>query len=221
MKRPIRPCARCDKPRYLNNSYCKKHARFVAMRACARRRGKHEPSMEEMERIADGLDGMKCPDCGIVMLWKSRRFRVLATLQHYRDGSIGIVCHTCNVRHSRLPGDVYRELEAGQKFCCMCERRMPLTSFYPENRNATAKHGEASYGAYCKECHKVRMRRDRERAIRRGQVEFPKFKTCSRCHARLPVDKFGRNVASRDGRRSDCKACCALATREKRAKAKV
>jgi hypothetical protein len=53
-----------------------------------------------------------------------------AVLQHYRDGSLGIVCHACNTKHGMMPGDSYRDVPVGYKLCRSCKTIKPLDMFY-------------------------------------------------------------------------------------------
>ena len=50
----------------------------------------------------------ECPECGTAMNWfTADGASTVATIQHYRDGTIAIVCKSCNTRHAFMDGDSY------------------------------------------------------------------------------------------------------------------
>lgn len=86
--------------------------RMTQMKKCAKKAGKYVPTDEEIKNLP-GFD-LVCPDCGKEMLVTSRnnpkkRNRVMS-LQHYRDGTLALVCISCNSRHGKMKGDSYRDL---------------------------------------------------------------------------------------------------------------
>jgi hypothetical protein len=108
---------------------CEKHKRFLQMQSSAKHDKKYAPSLYEIERLVP--KDMVCPDCGKQMHWIDNSNRsASAVLQHYRDGSLGIVCHACNTKHGMMPGDSYRDVPVGYKLCRSCKTIKPLDMFY-------------------------------------------------------------------------------------------
>lgn len=125
---------------------CAKHRRFVQMQKTAKQDDKYVPSIFELETLVPA--DMKCQDCGVEMNWIDGSNRPAnAVLQHYRDGSLGITCMSCNTKHGNMPGDSYRDVPAGHKFCGSCKTIKPLNDFGKRS---------AKEGAYpktkCKSC---------------------------------------------------------------------
>lgn len=114
--------------RHGRSNMCDKHHRFNQMQKVAKMDKKKIPSLWEMESLVP--KDMKCPDCKIEMHWIDDEKRSLgAVLQHYRDGSMAIVCHSCNVKHGHMPGDMYRDVPRDSKLCISCKVIKPLTEF--------------------------------------------------------------------------------------------
>jgi len=93
-------CSRCgvDAARKQGNQWlCARHYRFGQMRCTAKRNGKQVPSYDDLERMCNDT----CAECGVVMNLLSRAGELerTASLQHYRDGSMAIVCRSCNTRY--------------------------------------------------------------------------------------------------------------------------
>lgn len=112
---------------------CLKHLRFAYMRWCASNRGLAVPSREELERLLALSNGMRCADCGKQMVWiREAGVRDAAvSLQHYRDGTFGLVCSSCNTRHQHMPGDTFRQVGPDFKHCARCNTTKPRSEFYP------------------------------------------------------------------------------------------
>lgn len=128
---------------------CAVHYRFWQMRTAAKRRGKSVPSEDELHRLV--RNPFVCQDCEVPMGWTqalgAERARTVS-LQHYRDGTIGLVCHSCNTRHTFMPGDSYREMPKDHKRCPSCETVKPQTEFGPDS----SKRGPIKIKSYCREC---------------------------------------------------------------------
>lgn len=132
--------------RHGRSNMCEKHHRFTQMQRTAKADGKYTPSLFELESLT--LKDMKCPDCGVEMRWIDDDNRSSgAVLQHYRDGSLAIVCHSCNVRHGFMPGDMYREVPDGHKLCISCKSIKPLSDF-----NVRRESGKTYPQSKCKSC---------------------------------------------------------------------
>lgn len=114
--------------RHGRSDKCAKHHRFSQMQKAALSDKKYVPSFYELESFVPA--NMACPNCGKVMHWIDDANRSSgAVLQHYRDGSLAIVCHSCNVRHGFMPGDMYKNLPDGHKLCVACKTIKHLTNF--------------------------------------------------------------------------------------------
>jgi hypothetical protein len=117
------------------------------MRSGAKRAGKYVPSHDELEKLFDPT--MLCPDCGVKMNWRARDGQsTVASLQHYRDGSLAIVCRSCNTRHAFMKDDDYREMPKDHKLCPCCKSIKPLTAFVADN----TRSGLAKRKSHCKSC---------------------------------------------------------------------
>ena len=125
---------------------CARHYRFGQMRARAKRDGKAVPTHEQLAAML----GDSCGDCGVVMNLLSRvgeRERT-ASLQHYRDGSMAIVCVSCNTRHAFMPGDSYRDMPKDHKRCPQCETAKPFSDYAADN----GRSGPMKLKSWCKQC---------------------------------------------------------------------
>ena len=122
-------CGMVASKTYRQKNMCDKHNRFRQMQRTARIDNKYVPSLFELEAICP--TDMKCQDCNQIMNWidfKNRNFG--AVLQHYRDGSLGIVCMSCNTKHGAMPGDLYKQIPIGHKLCVSCKKIKSLKEFY-------------------------------------------------------------------------------------------
>ena len=147
---PAFPCSRCrvDATHKQGHQWlCPKHYRFGQMRNTAKRYGKYVPSHEELQNLLNSK--FICVDCNEAMVWLSRENKCkVASLQHYRDGSIAIVCRSCNTRHARMIGDSFRLLPKNQKYCPSCKISKDSANFYLDN----ARTGELKRKSWCKQC---------------------------------------------------------------------
>lgn len=143
-------CSRCGLPAVRKQGHqflCGKHYRFGQMRALARKRGKLVPSHEELHSMA-GSD-LCCPDCTGAMNWLAIEGQSsVASLQHYRDGSLAIVCRSCNTRHAFMPGDSYRDSPKDHKHCPKCQATKPFTEFSKDS----GRSGPMKLKSSCKSC---------------------------------------------------------------------
>lgn len=126
---------------------CAKHYRFGQMRAKAVSRGLYAPADHLLDRLLQ--PGLVCPDCRRQMNWLSSEGQsTVASLQHYRDGSCGIVCRSCNTRHAFMPGDTYRDMPKDHKWCPKCSTAKPFTDFASDN----GRSGPMKLKSHCKAC---------------------------------------------------------------------
>ena len=76
------------------------------------------------------LTGMECPHCKREMHWdRSHGTASQITLQHYRSGLMGFLCHSCNVRHAAQDGDSFVTIPITHKLCRDCNQVKPLDAF--------------------------------------------------------------------------------------------
>lgn len=124
-------CYVCGKEaikRHGRANLCEQHRRFLQMQKVAKSDGKYVPSLFELEKLVPA--DMKCQDCGDQMHWIDDDNRAKgAVLQHYRNGTLGIVCMSCNTKHGLMPGDSYRDVPHGHKLCRCCKTIKPLSMF--------------------------------------------------------------------------------------------
>lgn len=143
-------CSRCGDPAVRKQGHqhlCAKHYRFGQMRVRAKRDGKPVPAHAELHNMR-GVD-LKCPDCGVPMNWLAADGQsTVASLQHYRDGSMAIVCRSCNTRHAFMPEDSFRSMPAGHKYCPRCEKAKPFEQFSADN----GRSGPLKLKSWCKQC---------------------------------------------------------------------
>lgn len=99
------------------------------------RYGKANPGLAKLEELAKVLNQMKCPVCGIEMVWTCDRFdrsgirKRVVTLQHDRNGDFKLICFSCNSRHYFHGGDTFYTLPNGMKPCAVCKKLLPLDAF--------------------------------------------------------------------------------------------
>lgn len=128
------------------SNLCAEHGRFVQMQKAAKADKKYVPSIYELQSLVP--KDMKCRDCGIEMNWIDNTKRSSgAVLQHYRNGTIGITCLSCNTKHGLMHGDSYRDLPLGHKLCRACKMIKPLEMF----GKRSAKEGDYPKSK-CKSC---------------------------------------------------------------------
>lgn len=140
-----------------NQNLCSKHYRFGQMRASAKRHGKSVPSHQQLAEMRGA--NLICPDCGRGMNWLAKDGQVtVASLQHYRDGTMAIVCRSCNTRHAFMDGDEYREMPKDNKLCPRCKKIKPLSEFALDaSRSGIAKRKSA-----CRKCSGIQVKQWKE-----------------------------------------------------------
>lgn len=147
-------CSRCQDAAvvvYRKVRLCAKHHRFSQMRSTARKHGKEIPTYEQLESLLSATAGMVCKDCGRKMNWlrtDTASISTQITFQHYRSGSMALICLACNTRHAKMPGDDYLALPKGHKRCPKCGAVKPLTEFGKGGFNK----GVARIRPYCRQC---------------------------------------------------------------------
>lgn len=143
-------CSRCEDSAVRKQGHqwlCAKHYRFGQMRATAKRHGKSVPSNEALHMMR-GAD-LTCPDCGRRMNWLAADGAdSVASLQHYRDGSMAIVCLSCNTRHASMEGDSFRDMDTSSKQCPRCGQIKQATEFTSDN----SRSGALRRKSLCRDC---------------------------------------------------------------------
>jgi hypothetical protein len=146
---PAFQCSRCGVGAVRKQGHqwlCARHYRIGQMRSRASRDGKAVPTHEQLETMWRDT----CADCGVVMNVLSRdgeRERT-ASLQHYRDGSLAVVCVSCNARHASMPGDTFRDMPKDHKRCPRCETIKTFASFSAD----LGRSGPMKLKSWCKSC---------------------------------------------------------------------
>ena len=151
----------CDEPAVLfcgRDNKCQIHARFRQMKDGARKAGKYNPTVEELEALASANPKLECPHCGVKMNWLRNGDDILTqiTLQHYYDGSVGLICYSCNCRDGAMKHEECFSLPEGKHICNTCGEMKGLEEF---PKYARAKTG---HGGICKKCNSARNRKYRE-----------------------------------------------------------
>jgi len=154
-------CAKCNLTSVIKQGrqwFCEKHYRFVSMRSGAKRSNKYVPSHDELEELFDPK--MLCHDCGVKMNWRAKDGQsTVASLQHYRNGTIGIVCRSCNTRHAFMKNDDYCEMPKDHKLCPCCQLIKPLINFSSDK----GRSGVAKRKSYCKSCSDISVNKWKEK----------------------------------------------------------
>jgi len=140
-------CGSLASHRQGNSWLCPKHYRFGQMRSSAKRHGKTVPSTKELEGLL--CPNMRCLDCHRVMNWLGKDNQTLVvTLQHYRNGSFGFVCRSCNSRHASMDGDSFCEMPSDHKYCPSCKLIKPFSDFCVNN----SRSGPMKIKSSCRQC---------------------------------------------------------------------
>lgn len=143
-------CMHCDSVALVKRGrrLCSRHYRYEQMCDGAKRSQQAIPTYEQLDAMP-GTD-LVCPDCSVEMGWfKSDKGAArTASLQHYRDGTLAIVCMSCNARHASMPGDQFRDLPKEHKKCPKCSEVKPFDMFYRDRHRG----GVLMLSSYCKTC---------------------------------------------------------------------
>ena len=141
-------CAWCDRSAHIRQGrilLCEVHYRLSSMRSTAKRAGKEAPTVKEMESLIPSP--LVCGGCHRPMNWlQSQGASTQATFQHDRDGTLKIVCLSCNTKHACHPGDSFWSVPEGHKRCASCDRVLGAAAF---SRDRSRPCGLKSS---CKEC---------------------------------------------------------------------
>lgn len=101
-------CLPAVKNKCRNTSYCWKHYRFWAMRLKAANKNKKVPTFSELEKMLNKINNMACPVCDEKMVWHKSlgELKNVITLQHETNGTMSMMCYSCNSTHGPR-GDVF------------------------------------------------------------------------------------------------------------------
>lgn len=132
----------CNRIGDINSShgtiYCFKCYRFNNMINQAQQTNKYIPNWHELEELFQNLHQMKCPICNKQMVWCTKLGRLgdVISLQHNNNGTIMLICQSCNVGHGHSHlGDKYFSLKENKKYCPKCNKVLYKNQFNKTKRN--------------------------------------------------------------------------------------
>lgn len=180
-------CSRCTSNATIkqgNQNLCDQHYRFGQMRASAKRNRKVVPTHWQLELMIS--NGMLCPDCGVVMNWRSKDGRsTVASLQHYRSGQMAIVCLSCNTRHASMDDDSYCDMPKDHKKCPSCKTIKHQSSFALDN----GRTGLIKRKSICKSCSDKKVNQWKEK----NRDEYNKYQRVYRAKRKAEGRPITRN----------------------------
>lgn len=142
----------------LRQRYCSFHKKVLNSIICAKRRGKSVLPFSEIESLF--LNTKNCRGCGVSLdpflrIVKGSPRANAPTLQHDRNGSLSVLCLSCNISEGKSKiGEMFLDL-VGEKSCPVCEMVLSHDSFY------VFKSGENVGKLYpiCKACSRAKCKR--------------------------------------------------------------
>ncbi len=157
MKCSRQGCERVGEKRHSPTlSYCRRCYRIMKMLTGAHRR--YPGIVTTWEQIAELWNKAEergtCPHClnPMPLYSEDGKRKGMATIQHYDDGTLGIICLTCNLAHSKSPlRDKLFSLQLDQKYCPDCQQVKSRDDFH----NQSKWNGRMTY---CKPCQNARNR---------------------------------------------------------------
>ena len=159
-----------EKRHTATTSYCRRCYRLLKILGYCRRRYPHRPTdWNELDALwTEAEDFPFCPHCSKAMIfYPPRQRRGMATIQHYDDGRLGVICLGCNLAHSKSElGDGLFALKPNEKFCPDCGEIKDRDEFHIQNRF----NGRVSY---CKPCQNARNRQVKQRGRERQFQSTP------------------------------------------------
>jgi hypothetical protein len=153
--------------------------------------------------MSDGIVGGKWAEFG-VSTQRCCRCKQTKNISEFHKNSPR--CKSCSseiskAMHQRRKLNPVVPIET--KTCPACDETKPASKFY------LLRVGKDGLSGLCKECTKIRDRRNR--AKRKDRIPtFPTsgFKICTKCKESKPVDAFHLNRVSNDGLVDYCRPCC-------------
>ncbi len=174
----------CNNPGQVKHGisyYCFKHYRFYGMKSKAVSCKKYSPSIEELEGLIP--QDLICPTCNKQMIWNNRlgQLKDLVTLQHCTNGTIMLMCYSCNSRHGRSAlGDECFNIPKDYKYCIKCKgilhkNKFGKSSCYIDglhnrcrsciNSDSKRRYHEKKRANMCTDCNARPSRQNRTRCI--------------------------------------------------------
>jgi len=86
------------------------------------------------------------------------------------------------------------------KICSLCNIRKDYSEFHKH------KTGKDGYTSGCKECRKIKSKKDYDKLKQNDKVVITE-KTCASCLIQKDVNSFHKQIGTKDGFRSICKEC--------------
>lgn len=146
-------CANAASHKQGHQYLCPMHYRFGQMRSSAKRRGKLVPTRESLAKMVDAHH-MRCAHCKIQMNWLAKEgSATVATLQHNRDGSMCLLCLSCNTRHAQFKDDTFYLRNTALHPCRDCGKELPKEYFFKDQSRPLG------IKPYCKHCSNERHRK--------------------------------------------------------------
>lgn len=135
-----------------NQWLCPMHYRIGQMIQKAKRSGKAAPTKSQIQAMVSEC-GMVCVGCGRKMYWMGRENqKQVATLQHNRNGSMNLLCRSCNTRHATFDGDDFYSTPKDSHVCRCCGKLKAKSEF---NKDKSRPLGVRSY---CKSCSSIKYK---------------------------------------------------------------
>jgi hypothetical protein len=180
-------CSQCDKDATFidkKRRLCDMHYRINQMRQDSKSRLGVSHTVKELEDIVP-VD-MKCPHCKVEMIWRrghnQKGVTNQITIQHWRDGRVGFLCHQCNVRHSSMESDSYDAMPADHKFCPGCKTAKHESEFGVKNSRKILKRN-----SYCKPCNAQRSKESHKKMDKEKINQYAKEYRAKRRAAGNPI----------------------------------
>lgn len=139
--------------------YCDLHHKIRSMRGKARKKGKYVPSVAEVEALFRGNSSMICPSCRkhMSMTYSKGSEADAVSLQHNCNGTLDLICFSCNSSHGQKPRDVFYFIPDSHKYCGRCSDIKLKASFYPNRTTRDRLQG------YCKSCQSTLAKERRQK----------------------------------------------------------
>ena len=133
--------------------YCDKHVRFRRMADKSNKRYGSKLTIQDIEDLYDSIylnDNPTCFQCGKKMNWRPdiKRSNII-TIQHWENGILGFLCHSCNARHGSSTNPNVFNILLDKKWCPKCRQEKDKGDF-TKNKNGTN-----GLEWKCKECRKI------------------------------------------------------------------
>ena len=174
MKCSRRDCEReAEKRHSASMMYCRRCYRIMKMLDASRRRYPGVvTTWKEIAKLWDETEARgTCPHClnPMPLYSEDGKRKGMATIQHYDNGTLGIICLTCNLAHSKSElRDKLFSLRLDQKYCHDCKQIKSRDDFHNQSRFCGRM-------TYCKQCQNARNKRIKERNRRVGPRPYTRI----------------------------------------------